>query len=66
MSIAEDSGLVSRFITTLKHRRGTLALSWVNLAEFAKITDQEQIQAVERFVDAIAPRLFFIAVDPWQ
>ena len=65
MSIAEDTNLAIRFIVTLKNRRGTLALSWVNLAEFAKITDQRQVRAVEQFIDAISPQLFFIAVDPW-
>ena len=49
----------------MQNRHGTLALSWVNLAEFTKITDRRQIQAVEQFVDAISPQLFFIAVDPW-
>jgi hypothetical protein len=65
MSIAEDTNLATRFIVTLKNQHGTLALSWVNLAEFAKITDQRQVRAVEQFVDAISPQLFFIAVDPW-
>jgi hypothetical protein len=65
MSIAEDTSIAPRFIVTLKNQHGTLALSWVNLAEFAKITDQRQVRAVEQFVDAISPQLFFIAVDPW-
>jgi hypothetical protein len=65
MSIAEDTSLATRFIVTLKNQHGTLALSWVNLAEFAKIRDQRQVRAVEQFVDAILPQLFFIAVDPW-
>jgi hypothetical protein len=65
MSIAEDTSLATRFIVTLKNQHGILALSWVNLAEFAKIRDQRQVRAVEQFVDAISPQLFFIAVDPW-
>jgi len=66
MEMAEDSSLANRFITTLKRRHGTLSLSWVNLAEFAKIENERQIQTVERFVDTISPQLFFIAVDPWE
>ena len=49
----------------MKKQQGTLALSWVNLAEFAKITDRQQIQVVAQFVDAISPQWCFIAVDPW-
>lgn len=65
MSVAKNDCLANRFINALNKRNGTLALSWVNLAEVAKITDEHQIKTVEQFVDAISPQLLFISADPW-
>lgn len=51
MAIAEDTSLATRCIVTLKNRHGTLALSWVNLAEFVRSTDQRQLG--DQFVSRI-------------
>ena len=49
--ISQDNCLATRFTTILKRRDGTLALSYLNLLEFYKVTDQQQIQYAEQFID---------------
>ena len=61
---SEDSTLADRLSAILGSRNGTLALSWLNLAEFTKVTREDQARKAESLVEAILPRLFFIEVDP--
>lgn len=48
----------------LQSRNGTLMLSWLNLVEFAKVTDADQAQSAETFVEEILPNVFFLEVNP--
>ncbi len=61
---SEDQTLAARFTTALKSRNGTLALSLLNLAEFAKVTIEAQARKAESLVDAILPRVFFLEFNP--
>lgn len=66
MELSKNQELIQRFLKSLKNRNGTLALSWLNLLEYSKIKDKNQITDFETFMDQISPRLFFINSDPWE
>jgi hypothetical protein len=63
---SEDSTLAGRLRTALTARSGTLALSWVNLGEFAKVADGASTRKAEDFLDALLPHLFFLDSDPFK
>jgi hypothetical protein len=63
-AFSEVEELAARFIPVLKARGGTLALSWVNLLEFSKVTSREQASLAENFIEEILPRVFFIECNP--
>jgi hypothetical protein len=60
---ADAPELRSRFLAALRARVGTLALSWLNLAEFAAVSHREQRRAAEAFLEAALPAIFCIDVD---
>ncbi len=64
-TISEDSAFTARLTRDLESLGGTLALSWANLAEFAKVTDQEQARKAEKLIDANLPRIFLLEADPF-
>jgi len=57
-----DDGLASRLTKALHDRDGTLALSWLNLGEYARVSDPDQRRAAEQF-EGILPAVFCIDVD---
>jgi len=63
---SEDQTLATRFTAALNLRNGTLALSWLNLAEFTKVTIEEQAHKAENLVEAILPQLFFLEIYPFK
>lgn len=63
--ISEDAGFSAAITGALEARRGTLALSWVNLAEFLRVTAPDQTGRAEELVQANLARLFLIEVDPF-
>lgn len=63
---SQDPVLAQRFTYTLKGRGGTLALSWLNLVEFSKVTDHSQGRLAEEFYAANFPRIFFLDSDPFS
>ena len=64
--LSEDEALAGRFRTALEARNGTLALSWLNVGEFAKVTSVEQGRMAERLVESSLPRVFFLEVEPFR
>ncbi len=58
-----DNDLASRLTGILHGRGGTLALSWLNLAEYATVSDPDQRGAAEQFVEGILPAVFCIDVN---
>lgn len=64
-TFSENDGLATWLTTTLEARGGTLALSWANLAEFAKVTVQDRARRAEAFIEANLPRIFLLEVDPF-
>jgi len=63
--ISEKETFASRFTEALKSRNGTLALSWLNVVEFAKVTMERQARHVEVLLEANLPRVFFLEVEPF-
>lgn len=63
---SEDQTLAARLTTALQSRNGTLTLSWLNLAEFAKVTMEEQARKAERLLEANLPQIFFLEVQPFK
>ncbi len=63
--IGRDEELARRFAAGLERRRGTLAVSWANVAEFRKVFDPEQARQGEQFIDMNLPRVFCIEVNPF-
>src|SRR5438309_4108143 len=60
---SEEKPLAGRLTAALKARNGTLALSWLNLAEFTRMTREEQARNAENLLEGILPQVFFIDVD---
>ena len=56
--LSEDDQLTVRFAGAMKSRRGTLALSWTNLAEFAIETNVDSAHKAENFINANLPHIF--------
>jgi hypothetical protein len=60
---AEDDALGDRLADSLKTGGGTLAVSWLNLGEYANVTSRETRVQVERLLDRTMPAVFPLDVD---
>ena len=63
--LSDDSDLRTRLTAAIRNKSGTLALSWVNIAEFSRVLDAGQIQRAERLLDDVLPNVFFIEINPF-
>lgn len=63
--ISTTDNLRAQFVEHLLACEGTLMLSWLNLAEFTKVTDRKQAEAAEKLVNELLPNVFFIEIDPF-
>ena len=66
MAFAADERLTERLVGALTRSGGTLAVSWLNLGEYATVTDHDQRLQAERFLDRILPALFCLDVEPFR
>ena len=66
LDFSEDERLADRLTTALETHNGTLMLSWLNLGEYSKITNQEQARKAEALVEKNIPRLYFIEIEPFR
>ena len=64
--IAEDQAHADRLVGALKASGGSLALSWLNLGEYATVTDREQRLQAERLIDRVLPAVFPLDVAPFE
>jgi len=55
----DDPSIGNRFRTALLRAGGTLVISDLNVGDFAAFGDARHAQAAGRFIDSIAPNLFF-------
>jgi hypothetical protein len=60
---SSDAALRSRFTRALQARGGTLAISWLNLGEYASVSVVESRRAAEALVASVLPAVFCIDVD---
>jgi hypothetical protein len=58
MRFAEDEALGDRLAEALKIGGGTLAVSWLNLGEYATVTSSETRLQAERLLERIVPAVF--------
>jgi hypothetical protein len=56
---AENDPIGDRFRTALLRAGGTLVISDLNVGDFAAFDDPRHALAAARFIDSIAPNLFF-------
>lgn len=61
--ISESELLTNRFSNALKACGGTLAVSWLNLVEFSRVTDERQTHKADTLLNAILPRAFILDPD---
>jgi hypothetical protein len=61
--ISADRTLADRLTTALKSQCGTLALSWLNLSEFRKVTIAEQVRNADNLLEAMQPQIFLLEVN---
>jgi hypothetical protein len=62
---SENPALATRLTAALKSRNGTLALSWLNLAEFTRVKVEKQALHAENLFEANLPRVFLLEVEPF-
>jgi len=61
--ISADRTLADRLTTVLQSQHGTLALSWLNLSEFRKVTITEQVRNADSLLEAMQPQIFLLEVN---
>lgn len=62
-TFASDNELGDRLVDALKKGEGTLAISLLNLGEFAKVSDLGQAEEAESLIERALPNIFFIDID---
>lgn len=60
MDIADTQELADALVAAIAKREGTLALSWVNLAEFSKVSNAANAANVESLLERVRPHVFLI------
>lgn len=63
--LSENEVLGSRFLNAVRARNGTVALSWLNLVEFSRVSDNGQVRAAGEMVHNLFPNLFFMEINPF-
>jgi len=64
--ITEDDHLANRLVDALQISSGSLALSWLNLGEYATVTDRDQRLLAEKLINRILPAVFPLDVAPFD
>lgn len=64
--LSENKLQSSRFVTAVRAKNGTVALSWLNLVEFSRVSDNDQVRAAGEMVHNLFPNLFFMEINPFE
>lgn len=64
--VSENGELRNRLVTALMKREGTLAISWISLAEFSRVDSESERRSAEALVEEVLPNLFLIESNPFQ
>src|SRR3989442_7447272 len=62
--ISDDDARADRLVAAIKASGGSLALSWLNLGEFATVTDRAQRLRAECLIERILPAVFPLDAAP--
>jgi hypothetical protein len=65
MDFASSEALSDRLVAAVHRRKGTFAVSWVNLAEFMTLLGIKQAEEAEGFIDRLLANVFFMEIDPF-
>jgi hypothetical protein len=57
---SEDKVLRDRLVAAIDDTCGTLAVSWINVMEFSRVTDPDQAKVAEFLVEMALPRIFLL------
>jgi hypothetical protein len=63
--LSESKALSVRLVEAVQARGGTVALSWLNLVEFSRVSNEAQVRAAGALFHALFPNLFFIEINPF-
>lgn len=63
---SEEGILRERQVNAMGATHGTLVLSWINLLEFARVTDIAEGKLAESLIDEVLPNIFFIEANPFK
>jgi hypothetical protein len=66
LDFSQDEKLGRRLTETIKTRHGTLALSWLNLLEYSKVSEEAQARQAELLFENNLPHLFFLDTQPFR
>jgi len=61
-----DDARAERLAAALHRSRGSLAVSWLNLGEYAAVTDSAQRVQAERLLERVLPAIYCIEVEPFR
>lgn len=60
-----DDALAERLVAAIHASGGSLALSWLNVGEWATVTDRAQRLRIEELLNRLLPNLYCIEVEPF-
>lgn len=63
--LSENQNAVDRFVSAMRRLDGDFLFSWLNLAEYTKLTDGRHGQAAEQLLEQLLPNVFLIESDPF-
>jgi hypothetical protein len=61
--ISESDSMARRFSEALESRQGTWVLSWLNVIESSKVSDETQRAHADALLDTLFPHLFWLDPD---
>lgn len=64
--ISDDPEKSGKLIEVVKRAGGSVALSWLNLVEFCRVSDPSQQKRAGTLIDELYPHIYFLQVDPYE
>lgn len=62
--LSEEPTLRAEFISSMRTARADLAISWLNIAEFSKLSSGSAHEVAESLVEELLPSVFFLETNP--
>lgn len=64
--VSDNREKSSNLIAVVKRTGGSVALSWLNLVEFCRVSDHSQQKRAGALIDELYPNIYFLQVDPYE